>query len=792
MQNGGNFRHLKAGDCFEAYGTIADNEFRGKNVPIFTADRKNPIIYDAPRTPVEEEVLIKNMFTFMEHKIHSNSLDWFLKQIPNNKLAAILASPNRLVNVSNEPAKHEALIKQTLLHRTSKIRAINSLREGNIQEPTIKLIMNAFEDDAATIIESNPYNLLENKKLDFNEIDTFALSRGVNQNDSRRIAALTLKLIDDQKNSGSAYLPLHEWSKHISKDNTITNDDLNSFIGLMAKNALNVDLKFINSTKYGYILARQSEFDAEQLIANDIIKRLETSPKLNKDQIEQTVNGILEGTRLDEHQIEAVKTAVSHPISIITGGPGTGKSTIMEKVIEATRELTNSKIFIAAPTGKAAIRAEETTGCKASTVSSLLGLHSDPQTGESAYAINEHNQLPENCVVIIDEVSMIDTKLMVALLKAVPDSGRIVLQGDPEQLPSVGIGRVLNDLLDAKKDGKNYVPVSELINVYRQGKESSIPEDANLIINNFVPHQPISVETISPQAEESLDLPNGFFKNIDQHKSILTGFDALEKNGVEFVVTEKDSITFVIKEIVETLIQEFQDEGKNIMQDLCVISPQSTKSGGTKELNAMLSELLNPYGKEIPAIQQYDDGTAQLPRIGDKVLLNANEHKLGVMNGDVGIIQDNPHNPYGITVLFENGKQVDFPAYKWKNLPLAYAITCHKSQGSQYDTVILPFSSDHQNMNNRSLTYTAWTRAKNNVIFVGEPKEFDRAIGTNGSDNRLTLLDELIESRTSELNLTPHGAIYPAPKTAKFDFSTRDFDLSIENLSDEFIEPVFK
>ena len=149
------------GDCFEAYGTIADNQFEVK-CSHFTAD--NSITYDTPRTPVEEEVLIKNMFTFMEHKIHSNSLDWFLKQIPNNKLAAILASPNRLVNVSNEPAKHEALIKQTLLHRTSKIRAINSLRTGNIQESTIKLIMNAFEDDAATIIESNASNFLENKK----------------------------------------------------------------------------------------------------------------------------------------------------------------------------------------------------------------------------------------------------------------------------------------------------------------------------------------------------------------------------------------------------------------------------------------------------------------------------------------------------------------------------------------------------------------------------------------------------------------------------------------------------
>ena len=396
------------------------------------------------------------------------------------------------------------------------------------------------------------------------------------------------------------------------------------------------------------------------------------------------------GVRYDGVQKEAVRAALTNRFMVLTGGPGTGKTTTTSAIIHVCERL-GARVLLAAPTGRAAKRMSETTGREAKTIHRLLELK--PPDG---YKRDQDN--PLNCdVLIIDEASMLDIILTYNLLKAVPAGASVVFVGDVDQLPSVGPGSVLRDIIDSRA-----IRVVELNRIFRQAQSSDIIKNAHLVNAGKYP--------------------------------IITN-DA----GTDFFFIKKDEppdVVNAIKELCSARLPKYL--GVNAIEDIQVLSPMTRSETGTAQLNAALQELLNPNDEKI----KFGSATYKL---GDKVMQIRNNYDKNVFNGDIGRISSIDSEDRTLLIRFD-GTDVEYDVSELDEVALAYAVTVHKSQGSEYPVVVCPVTTQHYMMLQKNLIYTAITRAKRMLVLVGSEKALRIALRNKKSAERKTLLSKRLRA----------------------------------------------
>lgn len=420
----------------------------------------------------------------------------------------------------------------------------------------------------------------------------------------------------------------------------------------------------------------------EQL-QEEIKKTGNQSLSVNVFQIEKKI-----GMEYDEVQRSAIRQAARSKIMILTGGPGTGKSTTAQGIITAY-QMYGLSVVLAAPTARAAKRLSETTGLPASTVHRLLG------ASKKGFQKNQNNPI-DGDVLVLDESSMIDLKLAYALLQAVPITMRLVIIGDTDQLPSVGAGNFLRDIIQSER-----FPVIRLTRIFRQAQKSRIVTNAHRIKNGYMP---------------------------DLHNSPESDFIFLEEETPED--TLKD-IVHLVQEVIPRRYGFSQDE-------IQVLSPMKKGPVGTETLNKKLQMILTPNGNSLERMgQQY--------RKGDRVMQLRNDYDKNIFNGDIGIVQKIDVEEKSMSVL-EDDHLVEYAVEELDDLSLAFSITIHKSQGSEYPVVVLPILTSHFVMLQRNLLYTALTRGKKYVFILGQKKAIAMAVHNEKVAKRNSNLCERIRA----------------------------------------------
>ena len=447
-----------------------------------------------------------------------------------------------------------------------------------------------------------------------------------------------------------------------------------------------------------------------------MLKQLDVTYDVPDIEIEAAIRNIEKKTEmeLDEHQVEAVKEAVRNGLLVITGGPGTGKTTTINTIIKYF-ELEGMDIFLAAPTARAAKRMSETTGYEARTIHRMLELNGGMDTGSAAgFERNERNPL-ETDVIIIDEMSMVDISLMYSLLKAVVAGTRLILVGDVNQLPSVGPGSVLKDIIDS-----GAFHTVKLTKIFRQASTSDIIVNAHKINNG----EEVSLDN------KSMDF---FF---------LKRYDA-------------DKIINVTLQLIKQKLPKFVNATE---YDIQVLTPMRKGLLGVERLNGILQAYMNPADKS----KREKEYRGTIFREGDKVMQIKNNYQIeweirtkfglcvdkgmGIFNGDTGIIEEINDFAETMTISFDEGRKVEYPFKLLEELELAYAVTIHKSQGSEYPAVVIPLLSGPRMLMNRNLLYTAVTRAKKCVTIVCDEQTFYEMIQNNSQQRRYSgLRDRIVE-----------------------------------------------
>ena len=412
--------------------------------------------------------------------------------------------------------------------------------------------------------------------------------------------------------------------------------------------------------------------------------------------------------KLSKIQIDAIKSCFEENISIITGGPGTGKTTIINTISKIYLD-NGYNIFLCAPTGRAAKRIEETTGIEAKTIHRMLGYIPSSYDDIGHFEYNEDNPLDTD-VIIIDEMSMVDVVLFEKLLRGMKDNTRLVIVGDVDQLPSVGAGNVLRDLINSKK-----IKYTKLVDIFRQSESSNIIVNAHKINNG---QEPILNE-----------------KNSDFF----------------FLKTETPAIT---RNVVVDLISKRLPNayGYDFSKDIQILTQSRKGICGVFELNRLLQDILNPKTETTDELLVGN----KLFRVNDKVMQIKNNYNLsffdsdgeenfGVYNGDMGHIIFIDKSSKKLTVEMDDNRVIDYTLEDLDNLELAYAITIHKSQGSEFKSVIIPMFDGYRLLQTRNLLYTAITRAKENIVLVGDKNVMNNMIRNNTINSRYSNLENRIK-----------------------------------------------
>ena len=629
--------------------------------------------------------------------------------------------PERLAEIKGISERKAQEIYEQFHDKQDMRQAAMFLTKFGISSNLAVKIYNQYGSRLYDIIRENPYQLADDiAGIGFKLADDIAHKAGIGQNSDYRIRSGIIYILLQGSLSGHTYLP-----KDLLVERTAQLLEIDPIMIDKHLTDLSIDKKIMLRELNGRPVVYASTYYYLELNVARMLKGLNMTYDISHLPLEQVIRKIQEEEHLelDDMQRQAVIKAVENGVMVITGGPGTGKTTTINTLIKYF-EYENLEIRLAAPTGRAAKRMTEATGCEAQTIHRLLELTGVPEENASAhFERNEQNPL-EADVVIIDEMSMVDINLMNSLLKAIMPGTRLILVGDVNQLPSVGPGNVLKDIINSR-----CFSVVMLTKIFRQAMESAIVTNAHKI-NAGIP----------------IDL---------NHKT------------TDFFCMKRYDAMSIIGVMIALIRDKLPPNVGAAPYEIQVLTPMRKGELGVERLNTILQQYLNPPD---PGKREYEHRQS-LFREGDKVMQIKNNYQIewevqdkyhipvdkgvGVFNGDMGIIKEINTFAQILTVEFDEGRRVEYPFTQLDELELAYAITIHKSQGSEYPAVILPLLSGPKMLFNRNLLYTAVTRAKKCVVIVGSDGTVQRMIENVNEQRRFTgLRERIVEVMGEDQNST--------------------------------------
>lgn len=697
----GVFSDIAEGECIEAKGEYTDHPTYGRQFAVKSFEEKAP--QDA--LAIERYLgsgAIKGIGIALAARI--------VRRFKEDTFRIIEEEPERLAEVKGISQRKAMEIADQVNEKRDLRQAMIFLQQYGISTTLAVKIYNTYGQEVYSILKENPYRMADDVDgVGFRTADEIASRVGIRTDSDFRIRSGIQYALLQASNEGNTYLPMPELTQRASALLEIEPEYIEKHYMNLA-----MDRKIIMRQVDDVTQIYASAFFYMEANAATMLKNLDASFDVPDIEIEARLRQIEKQTKmdLDEHQVEAVKEAVRNGVLVITGGPGTGKTTTINTIIKYF-ESEGMDIFLAAPTGRAAKRMSETTGFEARTIHRMLELNGGVE-GNAGFERNEQNPL-ETDVIIIDEMSMVDISLMYSLLKAIVAGTRLILVGDVNQLPSVGPGNVLKDIIDS-----GLFHTVMLTKIFRQASTSDIIVNAHKINRG----EPVELDN------KSMDF--FFLKRYDADK--------------------------IINVTLQLILQKLPKFVGASMMDIQVLTPMRKGLLGVERLNTVLQMYLNPPDKRK---KEKEHGTT-LFREGDKVMQIKNNYQLeweirskyglcidkgtGVFNGDTGIIEEINDFAETVTVCFDEGRMVEYPYKLLEELELAYAVTIHKSQGSEYPAVVIPLLSGPRMLMNRNLLYTAVTRAKKCVTIVGNDTTFEQMIANNSQLKRYSgLRDRLVE-----------------------------------------------
>ncbi len=605
-------------------------------------------------------------------------------------LEVIAKSPNELLKIPGIGKKTAEKISTSYLEQSELTEIMVWLENHGISNTYAGKIFAKYGSFAIDIMEKDIYRLFQDiEGIGFLTADKLAFNLGIQREDKRRIISGIDYALMQLCNNGHCCIPEMALVDKTAKILQVNNQIIFTILKERIDNgSLNTEVVGGETLIYPPYL-----YYAEKKVAMRLLQLQQATEPLSEDNLSLFIKVWEKDNQIQlaQKQKEAIKACLHHGVLVLTGGPGTGKTTVIKGILSILKAQ-GLKIRLAAPTGRAAKRLSETTGQKALTIHRLLEANNLAQDDnlQLGFSKDIDDQLDAD-VIILDEVSMVDIVLMHHFLNAVPDGCRIILVGDTDQLPAVGPGSVLKDIIRSQK-----IPAIRLDEIFRQAQTSMIIQNAHIINAGRLPD--------------------------------------LRKQYSDFVFYELNDDTSVTQKILDLCTKDLHHEGFDVLKDVQVLSPMHRFLCGVENLNLMLQERLNP--KKNQDELKY---SSQTFRVGDKVMHIRNNYQKNVFNGDIGFIQD--INNEKLTVDYFD-HIVTYEKNELNELTLAYASSVHKSQGSEYKVVIIPLSTSHYIMLQRNLLYTAITRAKQKVIIIGSKKALMTAVQSNRTQKRYTLLAE--------------------------------------------------
>ena len=679
----GYFHELNDMDTYLFYGKLVEHDKYGEQFQVESYERCKP---------EEKNSIIEFLTSGLFKGIGEKKAKQIVDTLGKDTLKIILENPDNLILIPGITKKNIETLHTKLKEYESSYEMILYLGNLGFSTRDSMIIYNFYKNKTKQIIEENIYQIIKDiNDITYKKIDQIALRMGVKQNDIIRVKAALIYIMNEVSNTyGHSFYYDEELVSLLPRviNVQITKDEYIDAIKDLIK-----DSDIIVKDEKIYL---KDMYDAETLIVKRF-RLLENNPLEKEKDLDDKIKQLEEffEIRYNEEQFQAIKESYLRDFLIITGGPGTGKTTIMKGITELYRqcnklsyEKLQDKIALLAPTGRAAKRMSETTLLRASTIHRFLKW----QKETNKFQVNEYNKSKVE-LVIIDEASMIDTYLMASLLKGLSANCKIILVGDDHQLPSVGPGQLLHDLISSEK-----LTTVKLKELYRQGK------DSNIITLAY-------------------DIRNG--------KVMRDVFN--KEEDLTFISCPPDQVINQIKEISET----YKDVS---YKDFQILAPMYKTYVGIDEINKQLQTIFNKKDKSKKEITIGEFTFREY----DKVIQLTNMPEENVYNGDIGIIEQIITSPKKEIHINFDGNIVKYTPSNFSNFRLAYSISIHKAQGSEFDIVIMPIVKNYNKMLYRKLVYTGITRSKKKLYIIGDISALDIAVANTSVDIRRTTIKDFL------------------------------------------------
>ncbi len=685
------------GEYIEAEGVMSVHSSYGEQFKISSFRRS---------LPTSPDMILEYLSSGTIKGIGRKTAEKIVETFGEESLYIIEHKPSRLCEIAGITAKKaEQIGKQFELHNAMAL-LLEFVIENELKPEIAVSLIHSYGTRAIDIINNNPYVLSSDEiGVPFYQADRLAINMGFGANDRERLTAAVLYELRYNADSGHTFIPRNKLCEVTAQLVSVETAEIEETIERLERIG-DIAIEDICGVSACY-LARLYDAEVEVAKKLSVLALRNTKEKLFNDDLLYRIE-CEENISFEPLQRKAIELAVNNSIMLLTGGPGTGKTTVIKGILSAFQRM-DKRVLLAAPTGRAAKRMSEFCGIEAKTIHRMLDICYNEGMTEPCFGYDEQNPLPTD-VLIIDEMSMVDITLFAATLKALPKNCRLVLVGDADQLPSVGPGNVFKDMLNSEA-----FPGIRLDRIFRQAAESDI----------------------------------------------IVGAHAVNK-GELFDLNKKDNDLFFMRRIdeerlVQTVIELCEMRlPKNMhipSEQIQVLSPGRKGTAGTVELNRQLQERLNPPG-EGKDEKQFGD---RLFRVGDRVMQIKNNYTLnwygmyggevgtGVFNGDIGEVISIDTRDEMLSVSFDQ-KLVHYPFSMVGELELAYAMTVHKSQGSEFRAVVMVVNNAATALLHRSVLYTAMTRAKELLILVGDPGALQRMVNNNKQRNRYSALKARIKN----------------------------------------------